>query len=163
MPVLSAKRADAFQFLVNIWCFKSCKVDLLACVFREKPLRLFQSCSFCTVPLLWCAGKHDENWRFWCLWFSLFACWRCNTVYLLVLYLSHKNIYASPITTCRRLLCSAKFSILPLWIKNRSNFRSAEGAGLIFVISVTGSLRFHLMLEFYLVCHISPDKWNWTE
>lgn len=30
--------------------------------------------------------------------------------------------------------------------------------GLIFVISVIGSLRFHLVLEFYLVCHISPDK-----
>lgn len=129
MPILSAQRPDAFQFLVNTWCFKSRKVDLLACVFREKPLRLFQSCNFCTVPLLWCVGKHDKNWRFWCLWFSIFACWRYNTIYLLVLYLSHKNIYASPVIMCRRLLCSAKYSLLLCWIKNRSNFRNAEGGG----------------------------------
>lgn len=150
----------------NTQGFKSCKVDLRACVSRDKHLRLFQSGSFFTVPLLWCAGKHDENWHFWCLWFSLFACWRFNTVCLLVFHLSRKNIHAFPITMCWSLFCSGKFNILPIWIKNRSNFRNAwrRAVGyVIFVGSIMGSVRSHLMSEFYLVCHISPDKSKWTE
>lgn len=121
-------------------------------MFSEKPLRLFQSCSFCTVPLLLCAGKHDENWCFWHL-ISLFACWRCSTVYLLVLYMSHKNIYAYLIKMCWRLLCSAKLSILPLWIENRV-ISEIEGEGLIFLISIMGSLKFHFILEFYVISSV---------
>lgn len=157
--VLSARRHDVFQFFVNTWCFKTRTADLLARVFREKSLRLFQSCGSCAVLLLWFAGKH--NGFNICDPASL-PVKDCGTVHLLVLCLSHKNIYASPLAMCLRLLSSAKFSVLPFWFNNRSGFRNAEGGTLIFCHQRYGKPEVPYIVRI-LSGLLYPNKWKRTE